>query len=179
MNEDLKPLIDFLKARGIEKVAHTQKTYLAHVVNVYRYLEERGGSPDACRAGMFHSIYGTEKFQGFKLPLEERTTIAKLIGERAERIAYLNCAMDRASFDRAVERGKPPYVIVDRLTKKEVEVAPADFDELGRVHLYDWLEQLPRTQQRDYRSVEYRRLAQRVGEAALKELDEVYATAKV
>ena len=39
---------------------------------------------------MFHSIYGTERFQGFTLPLERRGEISALIGERAERLAYLN-----------------------------------------------------------------------------------------
>ena len=43
---------------------------------------------------MFHSIYGTEKFQGFTLPLERRAEVRALIGDRAERLAYLNCAKD-------------------------------------------------------------------------------------
>jgi hypothetical protein len=179
MSEDIKPMIDFLKSRGIEKVGHTKKTYLAHLVNLYRYLEERGAGPDACRAGIFHSIYGTERFQGFKLSLEDRPTIAKLIGERAEHIAYLNCAMDRTSFDRAVERGTAPYRFIDRLTQKEVEVAPDDFDDLCRVHLYDWLEQVPRAEAWDYRRAAYRRLAERLGDVAKQTFDEVYAAAKV
>ena len=58
---------------------------------------------------MFHSIYGTEKFQGFTLPLERRHEIRALIGDRAEYLAYLNCAMDRASFDRAVDQANEPY----------------------------------------------------------------------
>ena len=65
---------------------------------------------------MFHSIYGTEKFQGFTLPLERRQEVRDLIGDRAEYLAYLNCAMDRASFDRAVEQRDAPYQIIDRIT---------------------------------------------------------------
>jgi len=37
-------------------------------------------------AGLFHSIYGTEGFAGFALPLAERTNIRALVGERAERL---------------------------------------------------------------------------------------------
>ena len=73
-------------------------------VAVYRLLESQGCPEDVCRAGMFHSIYGTEKFQGFTLPLGRRDEVRALIGDRAERLAYLNCAMDRASFDRALDR---------------------------------------------------------------------------
>ena len=104
-------------------------------------MEARGCTEELCRAGMFHSIYGTELFQRFKLPLERRTDVHALIGERAERLAYLNCAMDRASLDRALEQGSEPYCILDRLTGQEVSLTRADFDDLCRVHLYDWLEQ--------------------------------------
>ena len=33
---------------------------------------------------MFHSIYGTEKFQGFTFPLERRDEVRTLIGDRAD-----------------------------------------------------------------------------------------------
>ena len=62
---------------------------------------------------MFHSIYGTEQFQRFALPLERRGEVRAQIGERAERLAYLNCAMDRASFDAAAASGLGP---ADRTT---------------------------------------------------------------
>ena len=103
MEKDFKRLTDFLVGIGIERVPHTQKSYLAHLIAVYRDLADQGYSQDVCRAGMFHSIYGTEKFQGFTLPLERRGEIRDLIGERAEYLSYLNCAMDRASFDGEVD----------------------------------------------------------------------------
>jgi hypothetical protein len=124
---------------------------------------------------MFHSIYGTELFQGFKMPLERRGEVRDLIGERAERIAYLNCAMDRASFDRAVELDTEPYRITDRITGQEVAVTRDDFDGLCQVHLFDFLEQVPRSKKWDYRRAGYRRIASRLGEAALKEYDRVFA----
>src|SRR5436305_6576330 len=134
MDMNWKRFTDYLVAQGIDRIGHTNKTYLAHLVGVYRYMEDRGCSEELCRAGMFHSIYGTELFQGFKLPLERRPEIAGLIGARAERLAYLNCAMNRASFDRAVEQSAGPYRIVDRLSGEEVELSAADFDDLCRVH---------------------------------------------
>ncbi len=175
MDRDWKRLTDFLVGLGIEDVGHTNKSYLAHLVGVYRYMEERGCPEELCRAGMFHSIYGTELFQGFKLPLEQRPEVRALIGERAERLAYLNCAMDRASFDRAAERDGGPYRFRDRLTGAEVELSPEDFDDLCRVHLYDWLEQVPRSRWWDYRRAGYRRLAERLGGVAQEWYDRVFA----
>src|SRR5438132_14334420 len=108
MSADFKKLTDFLTGMGVEQVPHTQKSYLAHLIAVFRLLESQGCPQDVCRAGMFHSIYGTERFQGFTLPLERRDEVRALIGDRAERLAYLNCAMDRASFDRAVDQVVEP-----------------------------------------------------------------------
>src|SRR5207302_7664696 len=140
-----KQLTDFLVEVGIDKVAHTEKTYLGHLINVYRLMESRGCTEEVCRAGMFHSIYGTQQFQGFKLPLERRPELAALIGARAERLAYLNCAMERGSFDRALEQREGPYRFTDRITGEPVELSEADFADLCRVHLFDWLEQIPRS----------------------------------
>ncbi len=174
MDKNWKRLTDFLVGLGVEQIAHTQKSYLAHLIGVYRSMEERGCTEEVCRAGMFHSIYGTERFQGFKLSLERRAEVRDLIGERAEHIAYLNCAMNRASFDRALEQPDGPYRFVDRLTGEEVQLSRADFDDLCRVHLYDWLEQAPRSQKWDYRREAYRRMAERLGKAAISAYESVF-----
>jgi uncharacterized protein DUF6817 len=166
VQKDFKRLTDFLVGIGIERIPHTEKSYLAHLIAVYRDLESLGCPEDVCRAGMFHSIYGTEKFQGFTLPLERRGEVRELIGERAERLAYLNCAMDRASFDSALDQTAEPYSIVDRITGEEIDLARHDFDDLCRVHLIDWLEQVPRSREWDYRRAGYRKMAERLGGAA-------------
>jgi hypothetical protein len=179
MSKDFKRLTDFLVGIGVQEVAHTHKSYLAHLIGVYRYLESKGANDELCRAAMFHSIYGTERFQGFKLPLERRSDVRALIGDRAERLAYVNCAMERASFDRAVEQTEGPYRLIDRLTGERVELSPEDFDDLCRVHLYDWLEQVPRSQEWGQRRAAYRHMAERLGEAATKEYDRVFAAEAV
>jgi hypothetical protein len=175
MENDYRRLTDFLVGLGTEQVGHSNKTYLGHLVNVYRLLHAQGYGEDVCRAGMFHSIYGTELFQGFKLPLERRSQVRDLIGERAERLAYLNCAMDRASFDRALEEEKEPYRIRERDSGEEVRLSRADFDDLCRVHLFDWLEQAPRSRHGwGYRREAYRRMAERLGPAAVAAYDRVF-----
>jgi len=167
MQSNYKQLTDFLVELGIEKIPHSQKSYLGHLISVYRLMEAEGCTEEVCRAGMFHSIYGTEKFQGFKLPLERRADVRRLIGERAEKLAYLNCAMDRPSFDEAALGNGATYYFIDRITRETVQLARTDFDDLCRVHLFDWLEQAPRSRYGwDYRRAGYRRLAERVGATA-------------
>ncbi len=178
MDTGYRHLTDFLAELGVARVAHTQKSYLGHLVALYHLLEARGCTEEVCRAGMFHSIYGTERFQGFKLGLERRPEVRALIGERAERLAYINCAMDRASFDRALEQTAAPYPVRDRLTGDEVVLAANDFDDLCRIHLYDWLEQVPRSRQWDYRRQGYRRIAERLGNAAVDDYARVFAAEK-
>ncbi len=175
MDKDYKRMTDFLVGMGVEGVPHTDKSYLAHLIAVYRILESQGYSPDVCRAGMFHSIYGTEKFQGFTLPLDRRDEIRALIGDRAERLAYLNCAMDRASFDRALSQRGETYRITDRVTGEPVELSRADFDDLCRVHLFDWLEQVPRSREWDYRRAAYRKMAERLGPAEEEDYQRTFA----
>jgi hypothetical protein len=176
MDNGYKRLTEFLVGLGVADIPHTEKTYLGHLVNVYRLMAARGCTEELCRAGMFHSIYGTQSFQGFKLPLARRPEVAALIGERAERLAYLNCAMDRATLDRALERPDGPYPVTDRLTGDEVLLSREDFDDLCRVHLYDWLEQVPRSPRKwDYRRAAYRRMAERLGGVAVEAYDRVFA----
>jgi hypothetical protein len=175
MENRFKRLTDFLVRLGVEEVNHTGKSFLAHLIGVYRLMESRGCSEEACRAGMFHSIYGTQRFQGFALPLDRRPEVRDLIGERAERLAYVNCAMDRATFDKALEQADGPYRITDRLTGEEIELSREDFGDLCRVHLYDWLEQVPRSRQWDYRRAAYQRLAERLGSVAEEAHDRVFA----
>jgi hypothetical protein len=175
MDKNYRRMTDFLTELGIARIEHTEKSYLAHLVALHRLMEARGCTEELCRAGMFHSIYGTERFQGFKLPLTRRTEVRELIGERAERLAYLNCAMDRASFDRAAEGNDGPYQFIDRLTGEEVVLASEDFDDLCRIHLYDMLEQVARGGAWDHRRAAYRRLADRLGGVAVEEYDRVFA----
>jgi len=178
MNDPLyKQMTDFLLGLGIEEMSHTGKTYLGHLLAVHRLMQVQGCEHDACRAAMFHSIYGTEEFQRFQLPVERRHEVCAVIGERAERLAYLNCAMDRASFDAALQLGQPPYPMRDRFTGEEVMLGREDFDDLCRVQLYDWLEQVPRSRRGyGYRRAAYRGIAERLGPDALAAYDRVFAS---
>jgi hypothetical protein len=85
--------------------------------------------------------------------------------------------MDRASFDRALDQAVEPYRLRDRITGAEVPLSQPDFEDLCRVHLFDWLEQVPRSREWDYRRAAYRRMAERLGRSALDSYDLVFAQA--
>ncbi|MBI3462990.1 MAG: hypothetical protein HY000_08005 [Planctomycetes bacterium] len=169
-------LTRFLLELGTDAVDHTERNFLAHLIGVYHYLKRWGCDEEVCRAGMFHSIYGTQKFQRFALPLARRGEIQRLIGERAERVAYVNCAMDRETFDRAALTHSAPYQIRDRITGLTLELSSADFEDLCRVHLADWLEQVPHSQKWEYRPEAYWNLARHLGGVALASCESTYAS---
>ena len=174
MERTFKELTDFFIRIGAKDVTHTEKGYLPHAIGVYNDMKAWNGSDELCRAAMYHSIYGTEKFQGFTLPVERRGEVCELIGERAEFLAYMNCAMDRESFDALVARGTPPFRFTDRLTKEEAELSLEEFDDLCRIHLCDWLEQVPRCNMWDLRRAAYRNMAERLGGIAETSYDRVF-----
>ena len=86
-----RDMVDFLVDLGTTGITHSgTKGYLAHLVSVYHDLRRWQQPVYLCRAGMYHSIYGTQVFQGFKLGLDQRDELKELIGEEAEWIAFLN-----------------------------------------------------------------------------------------
>ena len=175
MDNHFKQMTNFFSEVGADGIAHSEKTYLAHGIGVYNDLKSWGCEPEICDAGMFHSIYGTELFQKFVLPIERRGEVRALIGERAERLAYLNCAMDRPVFDQTVLHPDGPRRFRDRLTDEEFDLPPEEFQDLCAIHVCDWLEQVPRSKDWDYRRDAYRRLAGHLGGVAEESYRRVFA----
>ncbi len=175
MSERMRRFADFFKELGAAEIGHSANTYLAHASGVYRDLKSWGCSQELCDAGMFHSIYGTELFQKFTLPLERRSEVQELIGERAERLVYLNCCMLRDSLDESLKREQGPYILKDRFLQQEIELSKEDYDDLCRIHLCDWLEQVVRGDRWDLRRQAFRSMAERLGGVARQSYDRVFS----
>ena len=79
MEASNEPLWEFLLSLGTDKVAHTGGDFLHHLRAVETLLNEHSADQEVVKAGLFHSIYGTQGFQDFSLPLTERDTIQNLI----------------------------------------------------------------------------------------------------
>ena len=90
------PLIDYLKDIGCDKQQHSvNRNLLHHLVGVSVLLSERGCSDDLCKAGLFHSIYGTAIFKPKMVSLEDRDKIKDLIGVWAETLVYEFCMLPK------------------------------------------------------------------------------------
>ena len=88
-----------------DALAHNgEESFDLHLVGVQSVLRSWSSPEHLTNAALYHSIYGTEGFQGFALPLSHREELAELIGERAERLAWIFCMVDRASVDESVFR---------------------------------------------------------------------------
>ncbi|HEX3659662.1 MAG TPA: hypothetical protein VHV55_27995 [Pirellulales bacterium] len=178
MQSNLKPLTDFLVGLGIEAVLHTGKNYLAHLTGVHQLMRSYGLDHELCRAGLFHSIYGTQQFQGFKLELQRRPELESLIDPRAERLAFWNCLMDRSSFDGLLAQADGPYLVRNRETGEIMSLTRGEFDDLACVHLFDWLEQVRRSSLGwGYRRAAYQRMAERAGTTAQRAYEAVFSMA--
>ena len=167
----MKTMTDYLVEFGAENVSHTGKTYLGHAISVYQDMKGWQADDELCRAAMYHSIHGTEGFTTLTLPLDRREELRDLIGERAEKLAYANCAMDRKSLYRQVDQYHDRYQIKDRFTEGSIDLSRAEFDDLIRLHPCDFLEQCERTDHWSYERETMRIVSERVGGAA-READE-------
>ncbi len=175
MENHFKQMTDFFHKVGAVDIEHSEKSYMAHGIGVYNDLKAWGCDEGICDAGLFHSIYGTELFQKFVFPLDRRDEVQALIGERSERLAYLNCVMDRTVFDSTVANADGPNHFRDRCTEEESELPDDEFHDLCTIHVCDWLEQVERSQNWDYRRQGYYDAARILGGIAAESYDRVFA----
>jgi len=99
--------VELLERFGAVSVEHPSGTLLEHLRGTYEQLDRWGCSKDLCLAGLYHSVYGTEKFRKQTVPLEARDAVRGAIGKQAEEIAYLYCALSRESLYRNLDVGAP------------------------------------------------------------------------
>ena len=84
-------------ALGADEVGHSGRTLYDHLKGTHDLLLQWGALRHVRLAGLFHSIYGTVYFkhQCLEPTLKNRELVAELIGEKAERLAYIFCVADR------------------------------------------------------------------------------------
>jgi hypothetical protein len=100
-------LQDFLVDLGARKTPHSGRFLYDHLCGVYSILEAWECPNDVCVAGMFHSIYSTEKFHHALLSLTERSRLQSAIGREAEHLVYLFAALERGRIQVAIDSWSP------------------------------------------------------------------------
>lgn len=171
-------LMEFLTGLGTAEVPHSGGDFLHHLRAVHDLLEAHGAPRHLAVAGLFHSIYGTEGFQDFALPLSERARVRGLVGEEAEHLAWANCVMNRATFDEAVDGALTGACerlpVSERKNGAAIPLTRVQLAELAQLHLFDWLEQVERSGFGwDYRRRAYRQMAELTNQTGL--YNEVFA----
>jgi len=95
-----------------------------------------------CRAGLFHSIYGTRVFEIQCADFSSRKMVRDIIGASAESLVYLFCITDRNTFFAAA--GKNPHVIRDAVGHTDISVTQQVLASLLEIEAANIVEHLPR-----------------------------------
>lgn len=88
-------VLEKLRELGAQKVNHVNGSLLAHLQGTHDLLRTWGCRDALCKAGLYHSVYGTAGFQQTLIGLQDRKVVAALISEESEQIVYLFSACDR------------------------------------------------------------------------------------
>ena len=133
--------LDVLTQLGTHKVSHSKRTLFEHLIGTHDLLEAWKLPRKTCLAGLFHSIYGTVRFESQAVPITSRKTIQDLIGLEAELLAYLFCVSDRREFYANI--GCSTCRLHDSRGQTQWEGSPAMLNELLSMDLANWLEMYP------------------------------------
>jgi hypothetical protein len=147
----------FIKKSIPSALEHTGDTsFDSHLVGVQSILRNWDAAEHVCNAGLLHSIYGTEGFQGFKLPLDSRSTIRGLIGDKAEILVWTFCMVDRQSVDEEIadalsrpQAGTARFKSRVELGHFDIELPFELFLDFVELVLADWLEQVEGAAEKD------------------------------
>jgi hypothetical protein len=150
-NEEDEALWTYVEKHVPAVLDHTgSAAFDEHLKGVQSVLRYWGSPKHLSDAGLLHSIYGTEGFQGFALPLSERSIIQQLIGEKAEYLCFCFCMVDRSTLDESVFEWKETmddstfFILRSRpeLGRFELTLTKEDWLDFVELTLADWLEQV-------------------------------------
>ncbi len=81
--------IHLLLSRGADKTAHAhERSLLTHLVGTARLLLAWNAPINTVRAGLCHSIYGTNAFRTASIARNERALLQQTIGRQAESLVW-------------------------------------------------------------------------------------------
>jgi len=138
---------EFLMQLGTTGIPHSGRSLYEHLAGVSAILHAWRQPEEVHLAGMFHSIYSTEKYRHATLPMSERGRLREVIGEEAERLVYLFAALPAATLLAAAEAGKQlrPCGSIELPCHwhqpASVRVSKVDFAHLIAIHIANRLEQ--------------------------------------
>lgn len=131
-------LLSFLRSVGADALPHSNRHLLDHLIGTERLLAEWECDNVVRRAGLFHSIYGTNVFKTTSVSITERSKIRNLIGKKAERLVFLFCVSKRPSaFIEALGSGQ----IRNRYSEEQIVVSRIELEHLIEIECANLIEQ--------------------------------------
>lgn len=128
-----------LNSLGTAEHAHTKGTLRDHLIGTSALLADWGNPDHVVLGGLFHSVYGTQHFKVSSTSLDNRASVAAVIGERAEQLAFLFCVTDRGGFFH--EAGKPRPKLWDLTHEQLIDVKPEFIRHLVEIEVANYVEQ--------------------------------------
>jgi len=144
VDEQLENRLRFLRKASAEQMPHPSEVDLFdHLLGTRRLLDEWEARPALCDAGLFHSVYSTERYGLKVIPLSMRDQVQQLIGDEAESLVWLFCMMRRKTFDQNL-RKNGDCSVQHRFTGEWIPLNEGQFRDLITLTFANCLEAFPR-----------------------------------
>ena len=92
--EELREMMALLREAGAGTVPHSSRFLMDHLSGTYHLLKKWQCDSDVCKAGLFHSVFGTPSFPHHLLADDYVASVRELIGERSLMLVRLFSRMD-------------------------------------------------------------------------------------
>jgi hypothetical protein len=140
---ELEAKLQFLRAFNVDRLEHTEKGLLSHLLGTRNLLESWGARHALYDAGLFHSVYGTQAYLQTAVPMSRRDEVRAIIGAEAENLVWLFCVMRRETFGDNLQR-QDGFRIQDRISGEWHSLTKWEFEDLVNLGIANTLESLPR-----------------------------------
>lgn len=135
-----------LQALGADTTAHGDRALLDHLRGVQALLYRWRGDDAVSRAGLFHSVYGSQAFPVALASPADRMLVRAVIGEKSEAIVYAFGRCDRGFL---FQSGPRPEQFLDRITGDLIDLDVERLKALVEIEAANMLEQTPELWQLD------------------------------
>lgn len=166
----------FLDARCAKDVRHSGLTLKDHLIGVEAILVRWDAPKHVQLGGLMHSVYGTTSFRQAVQKPSARDEVRAVIGDDAERLAWMFGGLDTASLHTACRNDAAAAELRMRWSENAVSVSPSDLRGLALIHAANWLEQFDRMRPmaRAGRMNDMRQIADWLGGAPKEEIYSAY-----
>lgn len=145
-------VINLLDEYCLDQIQHSSCSLRDHLIATCFILEQWQLPLDVCKAGLFHSLYGTETFGGVQI--KDRGRVKAAIGEVAEQYVYWFCCLERDSLLNNLSDSKE-ISIKDRFTGEKIFLTREQCSVMFQILAANFLEQGPRCSERYVKSYSF------------------------